>query len=112
VAIVAPGPDGPGQPTWELDTLLMSCRVIGRGIETALLAFVAEEAQRAGAVRLAGWFIPTGKNELVRDLYSRHAFTLVEERPDGSQRWELDLTNASLAVPEWVTLRVREAAAP
>jgi FkbH-like protein len=107
VAIIAPGPEG----AWELDTLLMSCRVIGRGIETALLAFVAEEARRAGGTRLTGWFVPTGKNELVRDLYSRHGFSLAEERPDGSQRWELGLAGVSLAVPEWVTLRVREVAA-
>jgi FkbH-like protein len=107
VAIVAPGESGSGEPGWELDTLLMSCRVIGRGIETALLAYVAEEVRRAGGTRLGGWFIPTGKNELVRDLYSRHGFALAEERPDGSQRWTLALAGATLAVPEWVALRVR-----
>jgi FkbH-like protein len=116
VAIVAPGPvsvdDGAGERGWELDTLLLSCRVIGRGIETALLAFLAEEVRRAGGARLEGWFIPTGKNELVRDLFQRHGFRMAEERPDGSRRWELDLAGSALAVPEWVTLRVREAAAP
>jgi len=108
VAIVAPGEDG----VWEIDTLLMSCRVIGRGIESALLAFVVDEVRRAGGRRLAGWFLPTGKNELVRDLYQRHGFAPAEERPDGGLRWELDVTSTPLAVPDWLMLRVREPAAP
>jgi FkbH-like protein len=111
VAIVAPGPDGESG-AWEIDTFLMSCRVIGRGIETALLAFLAEAVRHAGGQRLRGWFLPTGKNELVRDLYPRHGFGLAEERPDGGLRWELDLAGAPLAVPDWLSLRVREPAAP
>ena len=52
-----------------IDSLLLSCRVIGRGIETALLAHIAENAIRAGANRLVGEFIATKKNAPCADFY-------------------------------------------
>src|SRR5205823_401613 len=45
-----------------IDTFLLSCRVIGRGIETALLALVAAHARRIGARYLRGEYIATRKN--------------------------------------------------
>lgn len=90
---------------WEIDNLLMSCRVIGRTVETAVLATVVEHARGAGASRLGGWFIPTKKNTPARDFYRQHGFTLVAEE-DGRQRWELDLTRATVAPPPWIERRV------
>ncbi len=63
--------------TWEIDTLLMSCRVLGRGIETAFLATFAAEAAKGGAETLIGRYVPTQKNGLVADLYPRHGFRAV-----------------------------------
>jgi FkbH-like protein len=59
---------------WEIDTLLMSCRVLSRGIEDAFLAALAAEANTLGAKAFAGRYIPTPKNPLVADLYPRHGF--------------------------------------
>jgi FkbH-like protein len=64
---------------WEIDTLLMSCRVLGRGIETAFIATLAAEAERLGARGLIGRYLPTAKNPLVADLYPRHGFSEVDE---------------------------------
>lgn len=72
--------------TWEIDTLLMSCRVLSRGIETAFLATLADEAKRRGATALEGRYVPTAKNPLVADLYPRHGFT---EVGDGVFRAEI-----------------------
>jgi FkbH-like protein len=44
--------------TWEIDTFLMSCRVIGRTVETAFLAHLIEEAEAGGGKRIQGWFLP------------------------------------------------------
>jgi FkbH-like protein len=101
VAILAPA----DQSAWEIDTLLMSCRVIGRGVETALLAHICEEARRAGATRLVGRYLPTGRNELVSRLFEQHGFSLAERDEAGNERWELDITTASIAVPDWIDLR-------
>ncbi len=59
---------------WEIDTLLMSCRVLSRGIETAFLAKIATEAETRGADALIGRYVPTLKNALVADLYPSHGF--------------------------------------
>ena len=91
---------------WELDTFLMSCRVIGRTIEQTMLAFAAEEARRRGVKRLVGHFIPTAKNAPARDIYAANGFDLVEEQQNGQSSWQLDLATASLRSPEWIQLRV------
>jgi predicted enzyme involved in methoxymalonyl-ACP biosynthesis len=79
----------------------MSCRVIGYGIETALLATIAGEALSQGATRLDGEFVPTRKNEPARDLYERHGFKVRETRDD-VQRWERSLTPETIAFPAWI----------
>jgi FkbH-like protein len=88
----------------EIDTFLLSCRVIGRSIETALLSHLAEEARTRGAKRLEGWFLPTRKNAPAKDFYCQHGFQLLSETPAG-QLWALDLPNAELRCPEWVRRR-------
>jgi FkbH-like protein len=60
--------------TWELDTVLMSCRVLGRGVESALLRIVTADLIAVGAARLIGRLIPTKKNAPVRDFLPRHGF--------------------------------------
>lgn len=89
----------------EIDTLLMSCRVIGRTVETAFLSFLANDARQRGANRLEGWFLPTKKNAPAKDFYSSHGFAKVKEESDGSL-WALDLTADSLPSPEWIRLTV------
>jgi FkbH-like protein len=93
-----------------IDSLLLSCRVIGRGIETALLAYLGENARRTGASRLVGEFIATKKNTPCAAFYSDHGFTQIaqsEESPD-SIFYELDLTTSAPTNPKWITLEGNE----
>jgi FkbH-like protein len=73
-----------------IDLWLMSCRVLGRKVEEAILADLAARARSLGARRLIGEYLPTAKNELVRDLYPRLGFTQ-KGRRDGGVRYELSL---------------------
>jgi FkbH-like protein len=57
-----------------IDTWLMSCRVLGRDVERATLAIVAEEARRRGAHTIIGRYRPTSKNSMVADLFPRLGF--------------------------------------
>lgn len=95
---------------WTIDSFLMSCRVIGYGIETSLLAFVAEQARAAGIAELRGEFIESKKNAPARDLYERHGFALVQQGSDGIERWHLDLQHGNAPViPVWVTVKSHDA---
>jgi FkbH-like protein len=58
----------------EIDTLLMSCRVIGRGVEEVVLRHVADLAAERGAAAVRGVYIPTERNGMVADLYPRLGF--------------------------------------
>ena len=93
--------------TWDIDTFLLSCRVIGRTVETAFLATVAAEARRSGAERLRGTFIATKKNAPVKEFYRAHGFVSTDSQ-DGLTRWELDLRRGAISPPSWVTTRVLE----
>ena len=94
-----------------VDSLLLSCRVIGRGIETALLAHIAGNAKKSGATQLIGEFIATKKNAPCADFYLDHGF--VEDTPSknaqtGSVLYRLDLATSTLASPAWLTLEGNE----
>jgi FkbH-like protein len=91
----------------EIDSFLMSCRVVGRTVETAFLSHVAAEAFHRGVRFLRGWYLPTKKNDLVKDFYKSHGFKLVEEREKGSL-WEFGLNNGCIRSPEWISCHVLE----
>ena len=98
------------KPFWEIDTLLLSCRVIGRTVETALLCHIAAEARDAGAETLRGWFVPTAKNQPAAGFYRAHGFALLEER-DGAGLWEFPLGSGGIEWPSWLTRGVEVCAA-
>ena len=93
----------------EIDTFLLSCRVIGRTVETALLAHIARSAAERGRKRVIGWFLPTKKNAPARDFYQQHGFTR-EQTSETGTLWVLDLKTSTLASPEWIKLNVAETA--
>jgi len=60
--------------TIEIETLLMSCRVLGRGVEEAIFAKIADIARTAEVDEIVGEYIPTKKNAMVSELYKGHHF--------------------------------------
>jgi FkbH-like protein len=87
----------------EIDSFLLSCRVIGRSVETALLSHVAREATSGGMRTLRGWYLPTRKNAPSKDFYPKHGFKMINES-DGKMLFEYDLSK-ELGWPDWVKLR-------
>jgi FkbH-like protein len=88
----------------EIDTLLLSCRVIGRTVETAMLAHLSEEAALRGLPRLRGRIITTAKNAPVQDLYERHGFHLESGQGSGETSWRLELGSGAIRYPEWMRI--------
>ena len=86
----------PGGRQLEIDTWLMSCRVLGRRMEELMCGELMRAAQEAGVERILGRYIPTRKNALVQDLYLRMGFQPLgdDARPgttEGETLWEYDL---------------------
>ena len=86
----------------EIDTLLLSCRVIGRTVETAFLSRLAALARERGAQQLEGWFLPTRKNAPAKDFYQSHGFQKVATEGEAS-KWSLDLSSP-IPCPDWIQL--------
>jgi FkbH-like protein len=74
---------------WEIDTWLMSCRVLGRKVEHMVLREILDHARAAGVSKLRGTYRPTDRNELVIDHYAKLGFMKVDEEDSGLTRWEL-----------------------
>jgi FkbH-like protein len=86
----------------EIDSLLLSCRVIGRGIETAILSRLAAQARVAGCSHLRGVFRPTAKNDLAAAVYANHGFAEVDTNSEGDVFYDLDLRNDNVRPPPWI----------
>jgi FkbH-like protein len=92
---------------WHIDTFLLSCRVIGRTVEEALLGCAVRHLKELGATCITGEYIPTGKNGMVAHLYDKLDFTRIDS--DGNRtRWALDLNQKSMVVPKWFKITDNE----
>jgi FkbH-like protein len=79
-----------------IDTWLMSCRVLKRGVEAMILNHLVADAKARGVNRVVGDYFPTSKNNLVREHYQTLGFTRIAGEESGYTRWELRVDN------EWV----------
>jgi FkbH-like protein len=87
---------------WRVLNFVMSCRVLGREIELAVVGRLARQAREAGARTLRAEFVPSAANSVAADLWTRAGFT-----DEGGGRYALDLTGAPATLPDWISLRER-----
>jgi FkbH-like protein len=81
---------------WEIDTWLMSCRVLGRRVEHFMFDHLCEAARAAGVSSIVGVYRPTAKNTQVADLFTRLGFRSTAEALDDT-RYVFDVTSNALA---------------
>lgn len=72
---------------------LMSCRVLKRGLEDAMMNAIFAEAEKRGIITVIGHYYPTAKNAMVRNFYESMGFTKVAEDNEGNTDWELCVDN-------------------
>lgn len=77
----------------ELILWLMSCRVLKRDMEFAMMDEVVAAAMAKGAKIIRGFYYPTAKNGMVRDFYKTQGFDKISEDESGNAVWELDVSN-------------------
>lgn len=83
-----------------IEAFVMSCRVLGRGVETLLLGHVAATAKRRGAGILEGTFVQGPRNSQVADFYVRHGFRASD---DEASRFRFDLADGRIDPPAWIS---------
>jgi FkbH-like protein len=86
-----------------IDSFLVSCRALGRGLEDALWAAMLNRALQRKTRRLEAEYIPTAKNGIVNNLYDRLGLSRTEE--NGQSRRYVAEPIPPLQVPRWITLK-------
>jgi FkbH-like protein len=85
-------------------SFLLSCRVIGRGVEFAVWKAVFDDAQSRGKTVLRATYVPSAKNSQVADFFDRLGLNKADERGDGSRHYVAQVANVRLADSDWVEL--------
>lgn len=84
------------RPAWDIDSWLMSCRVLGRKVEESVLSETVLAAKTAGIDMLIGKYVPTPKNGMVEEHYAKLGFTSAGKDEAGNAIWLLDLSGYAL----------------
>ncbi len=88
---------------WRVDTFLMSCRVIGRQVEDALVDRICRDTVKAGCVDISAEYIPSAKNNLVTGFWDKMGFE--KENADAQQvRYSKQLENYQS--PQFLYLKI------
>ena len=90
VSVVIGRKDTDGR-TLHLELWLMSCRVLKRDMEYAMLDSIVQACRGCGIGTIMGYYYPTAKNGMVREFYANMGFTRLEEGEDGSTVWRFDI---------------------
>lgn len=69
---------------------LMSCRVLKRDMEFAMLDTLVEKCRQQGIETINGYYYPTAKNNMVRELYKTFGFDKISEDEQGNTVWKLN----------------------
>lgn len=81
------------QDVLHMELWLMSCRVLKRDMELAMLDRLVERCREQGIKTIRGYYYPTAKNNMVRELYGFFGFTKISEDENGNTVWELEVAS-------------------
>ncbi len=90
----------------QIDTLLLSCRILGKGIEFVFVKQVLSLLKEAGVSELKACYIPTAKNAQVADFYDKCGFLLVAEK-EGTKEYALSLAFADLKTEDYYHVTIK-----
>lgn len=106
VSIVIGRIDGVNRDELHMELWLMSCRVLKRDMEFAMMDELVERAKAAGIKKIYGYYYPTAKNAMVKEFYALQGFRKIAEDKEGNTTWEFiipDIYNKKQNVIEVIT---------
>lgn len=87
----------------EIDSFVLSCRAMGRGIESAILNRVKSLCfAKSSCSALAARYIPTARNAPVRELFESEGFELVRTDADGTKHYRLERHRSVPTPCDWI----------
>lgn len=91
----------------QIDTFLLSCRILGKGIEFVFLKKVLEILFAQGFTSLKARYIPTLKNAQVSEFYEKCHFTCTRQQEDGSKEYEIDLAAVDYQIKDSYQITIK-----
>jgi FkbH-like protein len=94
------------QKTAIIDNLVLSCRAMGRGIETSIMNKIKQDYLNSDRCEvIEGQYIPTAKNKPVKTFYEEQGFAMMESLEDGSKRYRLGRAESNLLLCPGITVQ-------
>ena len=87
-----------------VESFFMSCRVIGRGVETSIWTRIVNDAVKQGCKELHANYIPSPKNSQVAGFFDRLGLTLKEEDPEGKRHYSIAFSDFSAPDSSWIEM--------
>ena len=75
-----------------IDLWIMSCRVLKRNMEFAMMDKLVEKAKERNIKTIYGYYYPTFKNKMVKEFYEMQGFELINTDADGNKFYKLDIS--------------------
>lgn len=86
----------------KIDLWIMSCRVLKRDMEYAMMDELIVKCSAAGIKNIIGYFYPTAKNKMVQNFYELMGFKKQEEDINGNSIWNLDIEKTYTNKNQWI----------
>lgn len=93
-------------PDGKIDSFLLSCRILGKGIEFAFVKKVLRMLSHEGMQMLTASYIPTAKNSQVAEFYDKCGFLLVSEQ-DGTKNYSVNIDSLNLGIEDYYHITVK-----
>lgn len=74
-----------------IDTLLLSCRILGRNIEVAFLNYIINTLYDLNIVQLNALYVPTKKNKQTENFFDKMGFDLISATEEGIKNYKIDV---------------------
>jgi FkbH-like protein len=83
----------------EIDSFLLSCRILGKNIEKAFIAYIFQTLKTRGIIEVRASYIPSAKNVQVKDFYEKTGFHVEKEDETHTKYYYLRLSDTEIQVP-------------
>lgn len=87
-----------------VENFLMSCRVIGRGVESGIWTRIIADAMQRGCTELRAEYIPSAKNAQVADFYDRLGMLAHEENSEGARTYAIAAADIAVPLNPWIEM--------
>ena len=94
-------------PDYVIDNLLLSCRVLGKGVEQAFVKTILSIMRNEGVFSLKADYFPSSKNEIAACFYDALGFKHVSTETDGAKHYVADLTELELMIEDYYCITVK-----